>query len=735
MKIHHFTNGFGILKLDIEHTNTFEQNAIIYSSNGTFKSSFSHAFHHLSLGTGDTVTDRLNIDKTTNGFKCKIEIDGKIYGETDQIPNLIVYSRELNEDSNWMKEDTVNQLIVSKEYKKELEKINKSISSIRGYFDAQIKSNKLDTILQSNTEAMKFDDFTSLDDLIQNIEDLENLEEIDFPKEFDLKKLSQKAYAAIDTKDFESSAKSLVNYVEKEIKGRFFDKDFGIDGSLSIVKEFQKINFLNQYRKIVLIDRETSEEYIFDDHIKFAEFINLEIEKIIGSNPEIKKQKESLDKVIGNTVESGKIKENLKDLEWIKFYSNGRKNIIHSALKRILDKETILNHKNELIGQRKNVRALEKKVVGEKTDFETALNIHKLRFKPPFSISIENKMNTILNLSLPEFIIKPNKNLESKKDYNETRTILSTGERNAFDIINLIVKYETIANKKKAIVILDDIVESFDYGNRIAFIEYIKEMNDYGSKVIVLTHNFEFYRTLTKRLDKVFKQFSCYNTNGLITITKGTDLYFKNGSMFKISDRSNESHRNLTFEESFISSLPFVREVSEFTDTEEKYTDLFHIKEVSKNITVSQVINDIKSSFFKYEICDSAKSLLTLDKNYYDFVIETCENVSKKQIGNFDIYRKIILAIGCRIKVEKLMINDDYTLLHDITKDQTRKLYKKIGLGLTEEFSGIVERVLLCTSEFIHLNAFLYEPLVDIPPSELVMLFKDLSDSKLKVFK
>ena len=55
-------------------------------------------------------------------------------------------------------------------------------------------------------------------------------------------------------------------------------------------------------------------------------------------------------------------------------------------------------------------------------------------------------------------------------------------------------------NSKNTLWIIDDIADSFDYKNKYAIIQYLDEISDYPSfNVIILTHNFDFLRTIAKR--------------------------------------------------------------------------------------------------------------------------------------------------------------------------------------------------------------------------------------------
>lgn len=55
---------------------------------------------------------------------------------------------------------------------------------------------------------------------------------------------------------------------------------------------------------------------------------------------------------------------------------------------------------------------------------------------------------------------------------------------------------------QKTLFIVDDIADSFDYKNKYAIIEYLKDIGDNEIfHQIILTHNFDFHRTVSSRLD------------------------------------------------------------------------------------------------------------------------------------------------------------------------------------------------------------------------------------------
>ena len=92
---------------------------------------------------------------------------------------------------------------------------------------------------------------------------------------------------------------------------------------------------------------------------------------------------------------------------------------------------------------------------------------------------------------------------------------------------------------------------------------------------------------------------------------------------------------------------------------------------------------------------------------------------------NFE--NKIVLSIATRIVAEQHMVAvlDDPTFTDGITGNQTQALfqaYKGRGHG-TDESRRILDDVVLMTPENIHVNSFMYEPIIDLSDAALRELF------------
>ncbi|SFO41759.1 hypothetical protein SAMN04487859_1479 [Roseovarius lutimaris] len=96
--------------------------------------------------------------------------------------------------------------------------------------------------------------------------------------------------------------------------------------------------------------------------------------------------------------------------------------------------------------------------------------------------------------------------------------------------------------------------------------------------------------------------------------------------------------------------------------------------------------------------------------------------------ANFE--NKIVLSIATRLRAEQYMLGriNDPSLPGDIAGNQTTELLKRFR----HDFPGDVaiptmDRVVLMTPENIHLNSFMYEPILDMSDEHLRKIYGDVT--------
>ena len=386
-----------------------------------------------------------------------------------------------------------------------------------------------------------------------------------------------------------------------------------------------------------------------------------------------------------------------------------------------------------------------KKIVEEaKTEtrqWQIVIDEFQRRFFMPFGISVANQHNVIINGDLPSLsftYVRGNKKVSTTEKIL-TREVLSFGEVRALKILNMLFKIYAIQKKEEPyLLVFDDIADSFDYRNKYAIVEYIRDLADIvdsnGERqfsILVLTHNFDFYRTVAGRLGAGYDQvyFASKDDDNKIDLRKGEYL----GNVFKyFGDKINQSSKAGKEGIFIISSIPFVRNIIEYRYDDNnpdylKMTDLLHIKADTSKYTLA----DIEKLFQMYWRNDISFNKSILQQNYLDFLFSVADSIKDNE--DVKIEDKIALSIAIRLKAEIYMLR--YVTLQNVTNNQTAALissFKNMYWGDSEfvEPIKILSKVSMMTPENIHMNSFMYEPILDISSKHLYQLYQDIKSLK-----
>ena len=218
---------------------------------------------------------------------------------------------------------------------------------------------------------------------------------------------------------------------------------------------------------------------------------------------------------------------------------------------------------------------------------------------------------------------------------------LSTGEKKAFYILNVIFEIEgRQKQKQETLIIIDDLADFFDYQNKYAIIQYLKgisEIDDGLFKQIIMTYNFDFFRTVESR-------FVGYNQCLMASreIDKNLTLNKALGirNVF-VKDWKKNFYRDPTKK---LACVPFLRNLVEYTEGEgdAKFTTLtsiLHWRADSAAITVK----DLDGIF--NEVCHGTSKSDDQNKAISDLVAEQADQCLGAPVGtNFE--NKIVLAIA-----------------------------------------------------------------------------------------
>jgi hypothetical protein len=378
--------------------------------------------------------------------------------------------------------------------------------------------------------------------------------------------------------------------------------------------------------------------------------------------------------------------------------------------------ETGKNRIDEIVSAAKN----------ESTRWAKVVSIFNSRFNVPFKLVVQNQEDVILKKEGPNVAFVFSDGRENRSvDENTLLKVLSNGEKRALYLLNTIFEIEArISGESETFFVIDDIADSFDYKNKYAIIEYLKDISSKRFfRQLIFTHNFDFFRTISSRLDMGrANKLHCRKSPTEVALVQ--EKYQNNPF--------NHWKNNLTDDRSMlIASIPFIRNIAEFTGDSENYsglTSLLHIKPDSRNITFLDL-----QSYHRAILKDKSDIVFDEpDEIVIDKIYEEADNIQASINVDVDLEKKIVLAIAIRLKCEEYLIAriDDDQFCQSITKNQTFKLCERFKQVFpTEvEVANLLDQINLMTPENIHLNSFMYEPILDLSDNHLKSLYQKAKD-------
>lgn len=725
-------NCYGIKKLEDEFDFSNCKTIAIYAANGVMKTSFAKTFK--DIASKGKPCDQIDHSLTP---VCNVSVED---GTQLQPENICVI--EPYNDKAFNSEEKVLTLLADEETRKDYLSIYKEI-------DAQKKTtlSVLKKITGSgNYEAEINDSFSYLkkknifeifDSIMPGIASSKDLFDFTYNDVFDPKN---------EVRDFlVDNFQLLQSYIEKyeelvndsDFFGKNAENIFGTSEANALNLSLEGGEYFNTGHKLLL--KKHGEIQKVED---FSKLLNEEIERIFNDEKlqelfqEIEKK---LDKT--KTLRTFKKvitqKKNKHILARLVNYDDFKKEVWFSFLKRIapsIDSLVDLYKSKE-----KDLEKIIQKAKDGQSAWEAAISEFENRFaNVPFKININNKADAVLNNQTPAIDFSfQGKPVERKTMVDN---ILSQGERRAFYLLNVIfeIKSRQIQNKE-TVFIIDDIADSFDYKNKYAIVEYLNDLNkDSNFYSIILTHNFDFYRTISSRLglSRESKKHAIKTPDGISLIKE----VYQNPPFITWMNcmKSGQYHdKNFTVDDAkkhILALIPFVRNLIEYGrgslsstahgDDFGTLTSLLHSKANTNSISFS----DLKLIFKEH-----------IDKDDFDVSIDDTDIVynhllavaSTVQDEEFNLENKIILAIAIRHKAEEYMllkIKDK----SPIAGNQTRKLFERytddsVSNASLKSALVTLERVNIMTPENIHLNSFMYEPILDMGIDELKKLHTDVN--------
>jgi hypothetical protein len=711
-------NCYGITELKEEFEFEKSNAVLVYAPNGVMKTSLANTFLRISKG--------LSPEEKVYGLVPEFDITfNNIPVAPDQI--LVISPFDPKFESK-----NVSTLLVNTEKKEIYDSAFSKILKAKKKLISKL--NKKSRIKQEEIERKMSSDIgeNNIFDCIKVLSSFDNYKsdfaDVEYATIYD-----EKVLELLKEENIASSIHEYSNRYNKIVAKSNLLKlgKFNIVNADQVSRTLKKENFFFADHKLLLkghnepvVDSSNFEKIIEDEKNSIFDNSDLRIiaEKIIGGVSPVKSFQQVLEKFPHLAIELLDA-EAFKKVLWGAYYAS-EKNEFDELLSIFESK------KDELI-------EIEKQAKLEDTLWYEVKETFKSRFYVPFSIDIENHKNAILGTTAPNLTFTfpgqnpTNAGIKFNRGQLESLDFLSVGESRAMYLMYVIFEIKARLNGgKKTIVVFDDVADSFDYKNKYAIIEFLKDLSSENNlKLIVLTHNFDFYRTFQSRVLDSAKWENSYvanRENGCINLLKGG-----NKDVASPFDHWKQNcHINPSM---LISMIPFVRNLIEYKDGAKspeymKLTSMLHVKIDTKNILISD-LEAIISSVVKCHPLDP--SISKTDK-VIDFIYKTSEIIAGA-INNNEICleNKVTLSIAIRLRAEQYMWNEvsDKT---EISGSQTGKLFDRLSKekgGVNLAFAATkktLNQVIVMTPENIHLNSFMYEPLIDMSNHHLVTLYQEV---------
>jgi hypothetical protein len=710
-----FKHCYGIPELDTEFV--FDNNKAkafaIYAPNGLMKTSFTKSFQRLSEGN---LPEDERYKRTTN---CSVDVDGK------SIPKEIIYvlksEIDISSDSAAITNilvDPANKSLYDKllvDLDNLKEKLLKSLSSL-----TKVKVKEIEDKMLADWDAK---DFPSVISQIFENPDIEDLKPYTYDVIFD-----SKAFDVLKTEEFLNKASEFNDRYQElfEQAGTIYQK--GIFNPTKAETSFSTLAkhgfFAGGHRVHMKGDEKSISKDELDKRIE-------EIHSKIDSDVALKKLRTGLAKnaqtqALNDLIERLTIPEVNILLEKLK---PGNQNQFRKDLWAyyVINSPSSKPYLDSYNTNKSEIERIEIEAAQVAPRWNAAVNLFNDRFVDmPFTLSIPNQAKAVLGKETAQlkFIFKDGGDVHECTRSDVTKT-LSQGEKRALYLLNFLFEVEDRKlSNKETLFIIDDIADSFDYKNKHAIIQYLEDLcgvdNFYQ---LILTHNFDFFRTLCNTFVSYENCWMANRNNSSISLAKARGV--KNYFIGEWKDNVGKDEFILC------ASIPFTRNLIEYAkgDKDANYltlTSLLHWKADTVQITVGDYFK-IYNTFFSSSHDET--NTTPIAQLIFSKAQEICSLATH---DGLNLENKVLLSIAIRLKAEIYLITE----LRKLKNDPNYWCQKENQFGyLIKEYSKLapssgakasLEKVGITVSSNIHLNSFMYEPILDLTIEHLIKLHQEI---------
>lgn len=707
-------NCYGIKKFGAVFNFSEVRTYAIYAPNGAMKSSFAETFK-------DVVDKRPSSDRVFPKRKSKRSIEDESGVELAATAVMVIRNYE---EVFGCREET-STLLVDQALREEYERLH---ADLRRAKDEFLTAMKEQSGSKKDLEAEISLAFTHREDsffaAILRVRDEVTLQKdiafADVPYDVIF---NEKVLEVLAAKGFRTAIDGYVRrYNELLEQSTFFRKGvFNYWNASQIAKTLADNGFFDAKHSVNLNGDNSLEIKTVRD---LEQLIAKEVEGL-ATDPRLRKEFSDLKKYLEKNVTVREFQQYISNrldvLPQLAGIDAFRQDLFKSYFKARFDSYHRLLEEYERV--RDQSRAIEEKARGQRTQWQEAIDIFNARFFVPFKLEAINHVavmlgeETMLTLGFTFEDGEERASLEHK----DLVRVLSTGEKKALYILNLVFEIEVRKKKQQeTLFVVDDVADSFDYKNKYAIIQYLKDIGEepYFYQII-LTHNFDFFRTIQSRsLVRYSHCMMAYRLEGEIQLKQAEGI--KNPFIldWKPNFFTNDTKK--------VACIPFMRNLIEYTkgNSGKDYsalTSLLHWRNDSGSLTEDDLHEIFRDLFGLAAPARSARLMIS--------IIEQEAATCLKSPDGISLETKVVLAIATRLAAERFMLLRiaDASLLGRIDENQTQRLLREFKTRFPGDSAfEVLDRVILMTPENIHLNSFMYEPILDMSSDHLKRLYSSV---------
>ena len=706
--------GIKALKHDFDFSNT--RVFAIYAPNGAFKSSLALTFKDLS--NGQQPKDRIFPDRVT---VAEVTDENGADIENDRVLVVLSYDEELGPSEKTctllvdpkLRSEFAELQVRIDEAKQALLSLLKQQSKSRANLESEISL----AIMKTHNEFRRA--------LIRIKDEVQEQSDAPFANvEYD-KIFADATITALNTKGLkELILEYITRYDEILAASTFFKKGiFDYFNAAQVADSLAKNGFFSASHSVNL--KSAGETLEINTQAELAQVIEHEKEVILKDEKLIKTfdaVQAQLSKNAGLREFRNYLMENMSLLPHLSNIDKLRQDVIKSYIKAHEDAYINLLKTYEKVREREGIIFAEAEK--QKTQWERVIDIFNRRFNVPFTLHINNRIDVMIgNARIMELGFTYNDGEDSTEiRRDELLNYLSSGEKKAFYILNVIFEVERrIKDQQETLVIVDDLADSFDYQNKYAIIEYLRDISDEGVfKQIILTHNFDFLRTIQSRFVSYASCLMGLKSDTGITLVQaeGVKNIFVNDWKIHFFDDDRKK----------VASIAFLRNLVEYSrgNTEPAYlklTSMLHWRPDAAAMTVA----DLDTIFIT--VCNTPGASADPGRSIIDLIRTAADECLNAEPG-LNLENKVVLSIATRLRAERFIADklNDAAFLAGIDHHQTQQLITKFKKEFPAEIetAEVLDRVALMTPENIHLNSFMYEPIIDMDDDHLRKLYGEV---------